>query len=276
MPNEIKLVFAGAFSVLLLIFLIVLNPFFIVYAGERGVVLVWGQVQEKVLDEGLHLITPINTYVEKLDVRTRKEEVHATAASKDLQTVSTTIALNYHLEPDKVNLLWKETGKQYKERLIDPALQEAVKAVTARFTAEELITKRNSVKEEISALLKERLHSRHILVDELSIVNFDFSQSFNAAIEAKVTAEQNALREKNRLEQIKYEAEQAIAKARGDAEARVTNAKAEAEAIRIQAQAITQQGGAEYVRLKSIEKWDGKLPVNLYGSAPIPFLNINQ
>lgn len=273
MDSGSKIFIFGVSSVFVIIAFILFFPFVIVNAGERGVVLVWGQVQDEILDEGLTTINPISTRVKMLDVKTKKEEVHASSASKDLQTVSTTLALNYHLDANKVNLLWKETGKDYNERIIAPALQEAIKAVTARFTAEELITKRSSVKEETALILHERLLPRHIIVDELSIVNFDFSESFNAAIEAKVTAEQNALREKNRLEQIKYEAEQAVAKAKGEAEARITNAKAEAEAIRIQAQAITQQGGPEYVRLKSIERWDGKLPVNLYGSAPIPFIN---
>ena len=154
-------------------------------------------------------------------------------------------------------------GKEYRERIIDPALQEAVKSATALYTAEELITKRPEVKDTIKTLLVERLSQEYILVDEFSIVNFDFSPSFNQAIEAKVTAEQNALASKNKLEQVKYEAEQRIATAKG-----------EAEAIRIQADAIQSQGGAEYVNLKAIEKWNGVLPSYMMGNGTVPFVTI--
>ena len=187
----------------------------------------------------------------------------AEAASKDLQNVAAVIALNYNLMPDKVNVLWKEIGSQYKERIIDPAIQEAVKAVTAKYTAEELVTKRSEVRDLIKTTLRERLVKEYVLVSEVSIVNFDFSQSFNQAIESKVTAEQNALAAKNKLEQVKFEKDQRIAQAQG-----------EAEAIRIQAQAITQQGGENYVNLKAVEKWDGKLPTQMIPNATLPFLNL--
>ena len=258
-PKAMLLVGAGLFG---LVFVLMAVPFTIVDAGERAVILRLGNV-DRVLTPGIHWVTPFIEDVETLDVRVNKEQVDADSASKDLQSVHTTVALNYNLVPEGVGLLWAEVGEDYKLRVIDPAVQEAVKASTARYTAEELVTKRELVREDIHKLLAERLTPRHIVVADISIVNFNFSQSFNQAIEAKVTAEQNALASKNKLEQSKYEAEQRIAEARG-----------EAEAIRIQAQAIQRQGGAEYVRLKTVEKWDGKLPVNLYGSAPIPFLNV--
>ena len=198
---------AGAIGlVLLLMGLIIANPFVMVGPGERGVVLVWGKVQDQIFDEGLHIVTPIATVVRIVDVKTQKEEVDASAASKDLQTVSARVALNYHLDPLKVNVLWQEIGKDYNARVIDPSVQEAIKAVTAIYSAEELITKRTEVREHIKTALKERLEKHHILVDEFSIVNFEFSASFNQAIEAKVTAEQQALTYKNRLEKIKFEA----------------------------------------------------------------------
>ena len=111
----------------------------------------------------------------------------------------------------------------------------------------------------------ERLQRDFMVVDEFSIVNFNFSESFNTAIEAKVTAEQNALAAKNKLEQSKYEADQRIATAKG-----------EAEAIKIQAQAIQTQGGAAYINLKAIEKWNGLLPVYMMGNSPVPFINLDN
>ena len=239
-------------------------PFGTVGVGERGVQTRMNAITGKVFGEGLYFRVPLVERIVKIDVRIQKDEVHAGAASKDLQTVDSTIALNYHIIPEDVIKIYQEVGKSYNERIIAPAIQQAVKASTAKFTAEELITKRSEVRDTIKGLLKERLEPRGISVDELNIVNFDFSASFNQAIEGKVTAEQNALAAKNKLEQIKFEAEQ-----------RVTQAKGEAEAIRIQAQAITSQGGEDYVRLQAIAKWSGILPVTMLGEA-IPFINITK
>lgn len=233
----------------------------IIQAGERGVVLQLGSVN-RVMDEGFHFNIPFVEKVRVLNVQTQKEQVEAISASKDLQSVTTTVALNYNLKPEQVGTLWQKIGADYKERLINPAIQEAVKASTAKFTAEQLITQRSQVRDEIKANLLARLNTSYIAVTEVSIVNFSFSKSFDEAIEAKVTAEQNALAAKNKLEQVKFEAEQ-----------RIAQAQAEAEAIRIQAAAIQNQGGAEYVNLKAIEKWEGKLPTYMMGST-VPFINI--
>lgn len=260
--SNTKWIVVGVLVVVLLILLAILNPFVVVSAGERGIVLTWGAVSDKVLEEGIHWRTPIVQSVKVIDVKVQKEQVAASAASKDLQSVVSEIALNYHLAPESVNKLWQNVGSDYKERVIDPAIQEAIKSATAQFTAEELITKRQEARELTKVALAERLAKEYIIVDDLSIVNFSFSASFNDAIEAKVTAEQNALASKNKLEQVKFEAEQ-----------RVTTAKAEAEAIRIQAQAITQQGGAEYVNLKAVEKWNGILPVYMLGGS-MPLVNL--
>lgn len=261
-PNFVKIIGHGFLALVVLI--LVFGSFTTISAGERGVVLTLGKVEDRIMTEGLHFKMPLIQSVKKLDVKTQKEEVAASAASRDLQTVTAQVALNYHLDAERVNVLWQSVGAEYKSRIIDPAVQEAVKAVTARYTAEELITKRSQVKDDAFLLLSERLTKEYILVDEFSITNFDFSPSFNEAIEAKVTAEQNALASKNKLEQVKYEAEQRIVAARG-----------EAEAIRIQAQAIQQQGGAEYVNLKAVEKWNGNLPQYMMGNT-VPFVNVTK
>lgn len=262
MEPNIKMYIKIGLGIIFLILFIILSPFTIITAGERGIVLNWGAVSDEVMAEGIHWVTPIMQDVKKLDVKIQKEEVDASAASKDLQTVSAKIALNYHPVPESVNLLWQKVGKDYKSRVIDPAIQEAVKASIAKYTAEELITKRQLVKDEVKTILAERLAREYINVDEVSIVNFDFSKSFNEAIEAKVTAEQSALAAKNKLEQVKFEAEQ-----------RVAQASAEAEAIRIQAQAVTQQGGEDYVNLQWIQKWNGVLPSTMLGENT-PIINL--
>lgn len=250
-------------SILVLIVLIfIFGSFGSISAGQRGVLLQFGAVQDRIFNEGLFFKIPFIQKVQHLDIKIQKEQVDVSSASKDLQTVSTKIALNYHLQADKVAKLWQGIGKDYKERIIDPAIQEALKATTAQYTAEELITKRQQVKEDAKALLAERLVREFIVVDELSIVDFDFSPSFNSAIEAKVTAEQNALAAKNKLEQVKFEAEQ-----------RISQAKGEAEAIKIQAEAINSQGGADYVQLQAIKQWKGEVPQYM-GIGAVPFINI--
>lgn len=254
---------AGRAAVFIVVLMVILGGFVIVGPGERGVVLRLGAVQDRIMTEGLNFKIPLVESVEIADIKIQKEQVEAAASSKDLQEVRTTVALNFHITPDKANRLWQMIGKHFKERVIDPAIQEAVKAISARYTAEELVTKRQQVKDDITMALKSRLTKDYIEVDELSITNFHFSESFSAAVESKVKAEQEALTAKNKLEQVKYEAEQ-----------RVTQAKGEAEAIRIQIDAIRAQGGREYVSLKAIEKWNGVLPQVTSGQSPVPFIDV--
>ncbi|MFH1292225.1 MAG: prohibitin family protein [bacterium] len=243
----------------------ILNPMVKITAGQRGVVLKWGAVSGRILDEGIHWLMPVMDEVVKMDVKVQKEEKGATASSKDLQTVTSKVAINYHLDSKKVDKLWQEVGKDYSNRVIAPAIEEFVKKTTAKYTAEQLITKREDVKADLKSALTENLAKNNIIVDDIFITDFKFSDTFNAAIEAKVTAEQRALESKNKLEQVKYEAEQRVAKATADA-----------QAIKIQAQAITQQGGKDYVQLKAIEKWDGKLPMQMIPNASVPFLDLTK
>lgn len=237
--------------------------FYTVDAGERAIVLQWGSVV-KTTGDGIHFKIPYIQGTEVVDVRTRKAHAPASAASADLQRVETEVALNYHLDPNKVAAIYTKTGLDVESSLIDPRIQEVVKAVSAKYQADKLLQQREAVKSEIESMLKLSLNPYNIIVEAVQITNFKFSEQYDAAIEAKQTAEQNAQKAKNDLDRIKVEAEQKVATAR-----------AEAEAIRIQADAIRAQGGAEYVQLKAIEKWDGKLPT-YSGNGAVPFVNINK
>ena len=244
---------------LFFIILIALSPFAIVSAGHRGVITRFGAVDNNILEEGFHVINPIDS-VHQMDVRTKKIETDADSASRDLQSVNTTVAVNYHVNPLEVNRLFQEVGEDYEFSIISPAIQESVKAATAKFTAEELIAKRAEVNEIIRTNIEKRLSGNHIIIDDLSIVNFSFSEEFNAAIESKQTAEQDALRAANDLKRIELEAQQTI-----------VQAKAEAESIRIQAEAL--KSNPELIQLEAVRKWNGVLP-NYLGSNVLPFLNI--
>lgn len=219
-------------------------------AGHRGVLLRFGAVSG-VLGEGIHLVVPSVNRVELIEVRTQKEQAESSAASKDLQMVSATIALNFHVDPLGVDKLYQNVGTEYRSRIIDPAVQEALKVVTARYTAEELIRLRDKVKNEVQLDMTTRLAAYRILVEPsgVSLTNFTFSEEFNKAIEQKQVAQQTAEKQKYVLDQARLEAETAITKAKGVAEAN-----------RVSAQALQSQGGRLVLAKEWIEKWDGKLP----------------
>lgn len=244
----------AAIVVGLLALIVIVGGFFTVDAGERAVVLRFGSVA-RAEGEGLHLKAPLVESVISYETRTQKEQTEAGAASKDLQDVTTVVAINYSLDVNDVSAIYRTLGTEYKSRIIDPAVQEAVKAATANYTAEELITKREIVKDEIQSKLGTRLAENHILVSAVSIVDFKFSPSFSQAIEAKVTAEQNALAAKNKVEQANYEA----------------------QAIRIKSEAANNE---KYIQLQTldvqraaIEKWNGVLPTQFVPGSAIPFIN---
>ncbi|GMV89249.1 MAG: hypothetical protein AMXMBFR81_21800 [Chthonomonas sp.] len=222
----------------------------IVPAGHSAVLMRFGAVQGE-LDEGFHFIMPgINT-TELMEVRTQKEESTGSAASRDLQVVTTTVALNFRVDRSKVGELYQNVGREYKARIIDPAVQESIKTVTAKYTAEDLIRSRPAVKNEVEEEITERLKAYNLIVEPngVSITNFDFSPEFNKAIEAKQVAQQEAEKQKYVLQRAETERQTMVAKAKGEAE----SAKLKAEALKVQ--------GAELVVAREwIEKWDGKLP----------------
>lgn len=251
----------------MLVVFLFLCPWVKVGAGERGVVLNFGAVQENVLGEGLHFRIPIMQEVVPMDVKVQKAVTDAASASSDLQDVTSSVALNYHIVPDKANVVYQTLGVEFKNRIIDPAIQEVMKAVSARYTAEELITKRAAVSEAMRENLAERLREYNIAVDAFSIVSFSFSKVFTEAIEAKQTAEQLALKSKRDLERIKIEAEQ-----------KVTAAKAEAESLRLQRANISTdliELRKVEANLKAIEKWNGILP-QVTGGGAVPFIGVGE
>jgi len=213
-----------------------------VEAGERGVVLEWGAVTSETKGEGIYIVTPFAQRVHTMSVQTEAYEAAASAASKDLQDVQTVVTLNFSLDPGRVNDTYQELRDDYIIRIVRPGVQEAVKAVTARYNAEELITERPAVRDAIEEILAIRLDEHGMIIDTVNITDFQFSQTFTASIEAKVVADQKAKEAENKLKQIIVEAEQTeekaigvanalIAQAEGDKQAAITRAEGEAEAI---------------------------------------------
>jgi len=234
---------------LVIIFLAIMSKFFvIVNAGERGVLMQFGKVQEQILGEGLHVIVPTVYTVKKLSVRVQKQESSAEASSKDLQDVFTDVALNWHIIPEEANAIFQQIGdeKEVVDRIIDPAVEEVLKAVMAQYTAEEIITKRGEVKAAVDDFLTLRLVTYHIAVDDISLVHVHFSQRFSDAVEAKQIAEQEA-----------KTGEFLALKAVKQADTKVNLAKGEAEVQRLLRDNLT----PELLERQAIEKWDGKLPL---------------
>jgi regulator of protease activity HflC (stomatin/prohibitin superfamily) len=246
-------------------------------AGERGVKTRFGAIVG-VIPQGLYFKMPLVEKVNKMDVRTRTinydkngnegdaiDTSQLSGASKDLQDVWIGVVVNYHLNPEKADAIFAQyrSTENYEANVIEPIIREVVKSTSAQYTAEELVTKRAQYSDEVNMTLTERMMSKDAVLERFSVTNFEFSEAFSQAIEAKVTATQNAEAAKNKLEQVKFEAQQTI-----------ETAKATAEAQRISSQALAAQGGEDYVQLKAIERWDGHLPTQMIPGSAVPFLNL--
>ncbi len=245
----------------------------IVDAGHRGVLLHWNAVDVSIppLDEGLHFVVPFQDTVVNMEVRTLLFVKETSSASKDLQTVTTEVTVNYHPDPESINTLYKEVGLNYQNRIIAPAVEEVVKQVTANYNAEELITKRPQVKSDIEIEITKRLNVYNLNTEVISITDFQFSALFSAAIESKVEAVQKAFKEENDLKRIEVEARQRAAQAEGLAAANIAQANGEAEAIRIINAALAQNPA--YLEWLKTQAWDGKLPL-VVGKGGTPFIQI--
>jgi len=230
-------------------------------AGFVGVVTRFSAVQ-RIVQPGFGIKIPFIEDVVKMDVRTQKDQTDATAASSDLQQVTSTIAVNYNLDPAYASTVYQTVGTDYPDILIAPAIQNIFKATTAKFTAEQLIDQREQVRASAEAALKTQLSQYHVLVLNFNIVNFNFSDQFNQAIEAKQVAQQQVETAKQLLAKAQVDAQTAVAQAQGQADAQ---------------KALKDAGSLtpEYLEFLAIQKWDGRLPTVVTGGAT-PFIDLSQ
>jgi prohibitin 2 len=271
LPGVNKLRIAAVVITVIVIIVFMLESVVKVQAGYRGVVLYLGAVEDRVLGEGVHIITPFAEQVIQMEVRTQKFEAEASAASKDLQEVRTVIALNYRIDPQQANKIYQLLGVTYQDRVISPTIQESVKASVAKFNAEELITKRENAKDVIAQAIRTTLAANNIDVQNIFITDFQFSQSFAAQIEQKVVAFQKFLTEQNNLRAVRVIANQNVVQAEAAARANIAKASGEAQAIEL----ITGQlrSSPEYLQWQAINKWNGQLPY-ASGSGAVPFFQL--
>lgn len=248
--EKLKIKKIAAIALVVVLALMVLaNCFTIVDAGHTGVVVTLGRVNEGVLQEGIHVKAPFVQQVIKIDNRIVKLEVDTEAFSKDLQTVATTLAINYRVDTAKSYSIYKNIGADYEAVLVVPAVNEVLKAIVAQYTAEESVTNRSLISDGLVKGLNDKLNSIGLYVTDVNIINFDFSEAFITAIEEKQVAQQQLL------------------KAETEKQTAITNAEAEAETTRIKAEAEAEANNKikaslddNVIRSKFYDKWDGKLP----------------
>lgn len=263
--TKIGLIISGIVAVIIFAIVMLFCSITIVGAGERGVLLNWGAFNGQIFEPGFHFKNPISQSVVLTSVRTEKIEVEKSEAySHDLQVVDIHSVINFNIDPKSVGTVYQQYGLDYETKVLSPNLEASVKQTIAKYTAEELLAKRAEVQNEIEQAIKQSVPPQFV-VTKYALVNESFSSAFEAAIEAKQVALQDAEKAKNEL-----------TKAQIDADARIAQAKGEAEAIKIQAEAITQQGGADYVKLKTVEKWNGILPTQMIPNATLPFIDLTN
>ncbi|MGN1086361.1 MAG: prohibitin family protein [Porcipelethomonas sp.] len=231
--------------IVLAVIILGFSSFAIVSPGHTGVVVTLGKVSDKVLEEGIHFKLPFIQSVEQIDNRVLKTEVESNAASKDLQTISSKVSINYRVNKSSSAEIYKNVGTDFTNVIVNPAIQECVKSIAAKYTAEQLITNRAIVSTEMEEAISRKINPYGLSIEVFNIVNFDFSEEFNKAIEAKQTAQQSALKAEQDLARIKVEAEQTVEKA-----------KAEAEAYKLKNEQITDK----VIMMEFIDKWNGELP----------------
>ncbi len=266
-PNIGKIIFIAV--IVLVAVIVIASAVVIIPAGNTGVVMTFGKVSDTVLQEGFHLKVPFVQNVEIISNKIQKQEVEAAAVSKDLQTVSSNIAVNYRVGLDSSANIFKNIGRDYQTIVLLPAVQESMKSVSAKYTAEELITLRAQVGQEIKESLESKVVEYGIVIEKFNIVNFDFSAEFNSAIEAKQVAEQTLIKTKTEQEQALViadaEAKKKLIAAEAEAKAILQTAQAQAEANELLSESLNET----LVEYQKILKWNGELPLATGGSSII-------
>lgn len=231
--------------------------------GYRGIKTTFGKVDGDPKGPGLHFYNPITSSMFEMDVREHRWEATENCFTADTQNVSLSYVMTAFPEQDKIAVLYSQFGMEWDKKIVPQVIQTSIKDVVGQYKADDLVGKREVARQTAFEQLKAALKARMVTVTRLDFTNIDFNEQYEKAVEDKVVAVQRAAEAKNKTVQTKEEAEQ-----------KIVTAKAEAEAMRIKSQALSQNKGL--VSYEAVQKWDGKLPVNMYGSAPLPFLNIKQ
>ena len=246
--------------VLFILFLIVFQPMTIVGVGEKGVKVTLGQTSPVALEEGVHFVMPFISTVKKMNVKTVKSNIATMAQSKDIQQAKIVYVVNYNLQPENAPKMWRTVGRDYVSVVVMPTVEGIVKDTIGKWNAQDIVANREKVASEVLFKLNEKLGPKYINVSDFQITEIQYSQAFEQAIESKVTAEQEALKAKNKTVQVQEEARQ-----------KIIASEAEAKSMAIRARALTQN--KNLVEYEAVQKWDGKLPQYMMGNS-VPFVNL--
>jgi len=246
---------------LLVCFIVMCNPFVMVGPGERGIKIRLGQVQPESYGEGLHFIFPFIQKFKTMDVKTQKNSLTTAVYTKDIQQARITYVINFNVQPDKVNKLFQEVGMDYIGKILTPVVEGTIKDIIGKWNAQDLIANREKATDDILFKLQNQLTEKYINVTDFQMTEINYSDVFERAIESKVTAEQEALKAKNKTVQVEEEAKQ-----------KVIAAQAEAKSMAIRAQALAQN--KSLVQYEAVQKWDGKMPQYMLGNS-VPFINVS-
>ena len=266
MIGKIILISIAVVAIIVVLFM----AFRTVDTGTVGLLTTFGQVQDKTLGPGMHLVNPISDNIIPMSIQIQKEQQKASAASSDLQDVASTVVVNYHIDQNSAVEIFRTIGLAFPDKIIDPKISEIVKSVSAKYKASQLITEREKVRSQIQTLLSDSLKPYNLLVDGVAITNFEFSPQFTKTIEQTVVAQQELITQQNQLAKVKVDAQQRVAianatktanilQAEGTANATVINANGEAQAIELVNNQI--KNSPHYVDYFKIKTWNGKLPV---------------
>ena len=250
-----------AILILFVIFVIFCNPVAIVGVGQRGVKVTLGRVSPQSYQEGVHFVTPFISKIKVMDVKTQKVNITTEVYTKDIQQARISYVINYNLIPQYAHQMYREVGMDYVDNILMPVVEGNIKDVIGRWNAQDLVANRAAATADILSKLQNQLKSKYINVSSFQIIDIDYSDVFEKAIESKVTAEQEALKAKNKTVQVQEEARQ-----------KLISAQAEAQSMKIRATALSQNKAL--VEYEAVKKWDGKLPEYMLGNS-VPFINVS-
>jgi len=251
-----------AIIILLVAFIVFCNPIAIVGVGERGVKVTLGRVSPQSFSEGVHLVTPFISKIKVMDVKTQKNHIETEVYTKDIQQAKISYVINYNLQPENVHNMYRQVGMNYVDTILMPVVEGSIKDVIGKWNAQDLVANRATATADILIKLQNQLKDKYINVTSFQIIDINYSDVFEKAIESKVTAEQEALKAKNKTVQVQEEARQ-----------KIISAEAEAKSMAIRAHALTQN--KNLVEYEAVQKWDGKLPEYMLGNS-VPFINMSQ
>lgn len=268
MPNKRLIFLILGIIIFIILVIVAFNSITTVPTGFVGVKTRFGKVQQDVIQEGLNLKVPFIEKIVKIDCKTKKVETTAAGSTKDMQNVSTSIAVNYNVNKETANNLYREIGLDFENIIISPAIQESIKSTLAQYTAEELITKRSNVSNEIQNILIDKIQEKGFVITEFNLVNIDFSEEYDKAIETKAVRQQEVETAKAELEKQKIQNEKEISEAQKDA-----------QVMALQNSQITENT----LRLKELENekamidtWNGTLPSTMLSNGANALFNIGQ